>query len=105
MEIKGLFKVRGRSFEEIVNILDSGGLVFEVTQKPIMKEGFFRTSYICVNNSGKRVVELLGEGLMNGRARSYQAEYEIGPGFDVGQLTGRINFRKGKLLERVRIHT
>ena len=115
--LEGLRKVKGVSFEEIIEIIDREQIEHRVAKKPdevdrFLKAPYFRTSRIDLYTPGYRVVscEILSRNLhwevdigVRQKSLFFKASYEMLPDFDFSSLDGAITFHYGKLVERVEL--
>lgn len=101
MNIDHLTLVRGRSFEQITELLSNNGIKFKIKSEPDKTNSHFRESLIRINPEDKtRTDQLLGKPARHSRfAYFYYAEYKIESNFDWTILSGNPCFRKGLLVE------
>ncbi|GEM_PF-6167010 len=108
MAIKGLRKVSGVSFEEIVGVLDRAGVPYRVgkprkeTTAQLMDSRIYLSSDPAIKNVVRtRVGEPNGSNNRKG-IDYYHADYQIQPGegFNLGDLNGLVRFTKGLIFGR-----
>jgi hypothetical protein len=124
---KGLTLVSGLSSERVAELLTQAGILYKLGWEEPRREGYFRSSCFVIDAlEGIRSMEQAGMpesererrkielslrlcdiiGFANhlrGYTKSYFAEYQIGGGFDFSVFNGRVMFKKGRLVERVRV--
>ncbi len=105
MNIKGLTKTKGTTYEEVISTLDRLEIPFDIDGEPETQHDFFRSSRIFMSQEGyDAIVKTLGTENTRNMPRgglAYNAHYDIDKNnFDFSQLNGRITFSEGSILER-----
>jgi len=124
---KGLTLVSGLSSERVAELLTRAGIPYKLRWEEPRREGYLRSSCFLIdplegirsmeqvgmpeNERKRRKIELslrlcdiIGfADHLCGYTKSYFAEYQIGEGFDFSVLNGGVMFKKGRLVERVRV--
>lgn len=103
MSIENLTLVKGKSFEEIIKLLNAASVRYKIHSPPQKTNTHFREAYIRIHPDDKfRTEQLLGNPARKSRFSSfYYAMYKIEPNFDWTILSGNPNFCKGLLVESI----
>ncbi len=107
MNLKGLTKIKGMSYDEVVSALNEFKIPFDVDEPPKRKDGFFQSSKLLISEEMfDDVTKALGKPKSTAGSNAYYAHYKIDKkNFDFSQLDGKISFSKGSILERTMIET
>ena len=102
MNIHGLTKAEGVSFEQIVDTLSQNEIPFRVISDPRQYGGYLRTARLVLNIDSLDDMESFLGGAKNiTEAKAYYAYYEINNDkFDFTILNGALRFSKGRIVER-----
>jgi len=103
MSIENLRLVNGKSFEQIIKLLNTNNISYDIYSHPKKTNNHFRESYITLNLTDQtRVEQFLGKPSRKSRFSCfYYASYKINPEFDWTILSGNPHFSKGLLIESI----
>src|SRR3989338_1544674 len=105
-DAENFLKVSGYSFEDIIAVLENNAIQYKIHSKPRRQRCFFHASDIELSSIAdqRKLSSLLR--YMPSRAMGvdyYYALYEIPSMEYMRTLDGNIRFKKGKLVEQIRV--
>ena len=108
IDMTGLEKVEGLSFEQIKELLDNENITYSLAQEPEYSQHYFREShFIFPFQSKEEVLGILESYELKRRVKkdiySYFVYYQVGKDFNTIQLNKGIKWKDGKLIEIVRL--